>query len=125
MTPATSYGDTGGASRYFNVLPIEAEDLVPFIYTAKASKKERNAGLPEGTTCTHPTVKPVSVMRHLVRLCCRKGGVVLDPFMGSGTTGIAAVHEGMHFIGMELSEEYVEIAKARIAHAGGNPEVLP
>jgi site-specific DNA-methyltransferase (adenine-specific) len=64
-------------------------------------------------------------MRHLVRLCCRKGGTVLDPFMGSGTTGVAAVHEGMHFIGMELSEEYVETAKARITHAGGNPEVIP
>jgi site-specific DNA-methyltransferase (adenine-specific) len=119
------YGDTGGASRFFNRLPLEEEDLVPFIYTAKASKKEKNAGMPEGTTCTHPTVKPIAVMRHLVRLCCRKGGTVLDPFMGSGTTGVAAVHEGMHFIGMELSEEYVETAKARITHAGGNPEVIP
>lgn len=112
-----------GASRFFNRLPIEADDLVPFFYTAKASRKERNAGLPEGSTCTHPTVKPVSVMRHLLRLCCREGGTVLDPFMGSGTTGIAAVKEGMHFIGMELSEEYVEIARSRIAHHGGDPSV--
>jgi hypothetical protein len=116
------FGDTGGASRYFNQLLIEADDLVPFFYTAKASRKERNAGLPEGATCTHPCVKPVSVMRHLVRLVTRKGGVVLDPFMGSGTTGIAAVLEGINFIGIDLSEEYVEIAKARIAHAGGTPE---
>jgi len=114
--------DTGGASRYFNVLSIEEDDLVPFIYTAKASRKERNAGLPDGTTCTHPTVKNIAVMRHLVRLVTRKGGVVLDPFMGSGTTGIAAVLEGVNFIGIDLSEEYVEIAKARIAHAGGTPE---
>lgn len=114
-----------GASRYFNRLPIEAEDLVPFIYAAKASRKEKNAGLPEGVTCTHPTVKPRSVMQHLVKLCCSKGGTVLDPFMGSGTTGVACVLEGTHFIGIELSDEYVETAKARIAHAGGNPEVIP
>ncbi len=113
-----------GASRYFNRLPIEAEDLVPFIYAAKASRKEKNAGLPEGTTCPHPTVKPRSVMQHLVRLCCSKGGTVLDPFMGSGTTGVACVLEGMNFIGIDLSKEYVETATARITHAGGSPEVL-
>jgi site-specific DNA-methyltransferase (adenine-specific) len=112
-----------GASRYFNRLPIEEDDLVPFIYAAKASRKERNAGLPEGTTCTHPTVKPISIMRHLVRLVTRKGGVVLDPFVGSGTTGIAAVLEGVNFIGIDLSEEYIGIATARIRHAGGTPEV--
>lgn len=114
-----------GTSRYFNRLPIEAEDLVPFFYAPKASRKEKNAGLPEGTTCPHPTVKPRSVMQHLVKLCCSKGSTVLDPFMGSGTTGVACVLEGMHFIGIELSDEYVETAKARIAHAGGNPEVIP
>jgi site-specific DNA-methyltransferase (adenine-specific) len=112
------------ASRFFNRLPIEEEDLVPFVYAAKASRKERNAGLPEETPCTHPTVKPVAVMRHLVRLVTRKGGVVLDPFMGSGTTGIAATLEGANFIGIDLSDEYLTIARARIAHHGGSPEVL-
>lgn len=107
----------GGASRYFNRLPIEADDLVPFIYAAKASKSERNAGMPEGSTCTHPTVKPVSVMRHLVRLVVPPGGLVLDPFMGSGSTGIAAVREGFDFVGIEMNEEYLRIAEARIEHA--------
>lgn len=110
-------GGEAGASRYFNNLPIEDEDLVPFVYSSKASKRERNEGLPEGVTCTHPTVKPVSVMRHLVRLCCRKGGIVLDPFMGSGTTGVAAVREGVDFVGIEMSEEYLRIAEARVESA--------
>ena len=110
-------GDTGGASRYFNRLPIAEEDLVPFIYAAKASRSERNAGMPEGSTCTHPTVKPVSVMRHLTRLVVPPGGLVLDPFMGSGTTGIAAVREGFDFVGIEMNAEYLSIAEARIEHA--------
>jgi site-specific DNA-methyltransferase (adenine-specific) len=110
-------GDTGGASRYFNRLPIEAEDLVPFVYAAKASRSERNAGMPEGSTCTHPCVKPIAVMRHLVRLVTPPGGMVLDPFMGSGTTGIAALHEGFDFVGIEMNEEYLRIAEARIEHA--------
>lgn len=77
-----------------------------------------------GVWSTHPTVKPVSVMRHLVRLVTPPGGTVLDPFTGSGTTGIAAVKEGFSFIGCELSEEYVAIAEARIRHHGGDPEVI-
>ena len=110
-------GGEAGASRYFNNLPIEDEDLVPFVYAPKASRRERNEGLPEGVTCTHPTVKPVSVMRHLVRLVTRKGGIVLDPFMGSGTTGVAAVREGVDFVGIEMSEEYLRIAEARVESA--------
>jgi site-specific DNA-methyltransferase (adenine-specific) len=145
---AQSGGD--GASRFFNRLPIEADDLVPFLYTAKASRSEREAGcseLPEqvppaveaqgdfgksglnspragaGRTATgvrnhHPTVKPISVMRHLVRLVTPPGGTVLDPFTGSGSTGCAAVLEGKAFIGCEMQPEYVEIARARIAHHG-------
>lgn len=77
-----------------------------------------------GVWSTHPTVKPVSVMRHLVRLVTPPGGTVLDPFTGSGTTGIAAVKEGFSFIGCELSAEYVAIAEARIRHHGGDPEVV-
>ena len=93
------YGDTGGASRFF--------------YCAKASRSEREAGT-DGNG--HPTVKPVALMRWLVRLVTPAGGVVLDPFTGSGTTGVAAVQEGRRFIGCEREAEYVEIARRRIAH---------
>ena len=65
----------------------------------------------------HPCVKPVSVMRWLVRLVTPKNGVVLDPFAGSGTTGVACVHEGFDFIGIEREAEYAAIAEARINHA--------
>lgn len=126
------FGDTGGASRFF--------------YCAKASKRERNAGLEgmeersasglpmrsregqrgglgiDGTSTDrktknqnhHPTVKPVKLMEYLTRLITPPGGTVLDPFMGSGTTGIAAKNEGFGFIGIELNAEYYEIAKKRV-----------
>lgn len=68
----------------------------------------------------HPTVKPVSVMRWLVRLVVPKNGLVLDPFAGSGTTGVACVHEDFLFIGIEREAEYADIARARIAHATNN-----
>jgi site-specific DNA-methyltransferase (adenine-specific) len=61
----------------------------------------------------HPTVKPVKLMEYLVRLVTPKGGVVLDPFMGSGTTGIACRNLGFDFIGIEKEKEYFDIAKAR------------
>lgn len=73
----------------------------------------------QGRANVHPTVKPVEVMRWLVRLVTPAGGVVLDPFTGSGTTGIAAVAEGFGFIGFELDPLHVEIARRRIAHAQG------
>jgi hypothetical protein len=82
-----------------------------FFYCAKASKADRNSG---GVTSTHPTVKPTDLMRYLCRLVTPPGGVVLDPFMGSGSTGKAAMLEGFQFIGCELSPEYMEIARARI-----------
>jgi site-specific DNA-methyltransferase (adenine-specific) len=120
-----TYGDTGGASRFF--------------YCPKASKKDRNDGCnglpikrPDTRTDTgmgsftekgvqpqsnhHPTVKPTDLMAYLIRLVTPKGGVVLDPFMGSGSTGKAAVREGMNFIGIERETEYMEIAKTRIEH---------
>jgi site-specific DNA-methyltransferase (adenine-specific) len=85
-----------------------------FFYCAKASKADRNSG---GVTSTHPTVKPTDLMRYLCRLVTPPGGVVLDPFMGSGSTGKAAMLEGFQFIGIELSKEYFEISKARIEAA--------
>lgn len=96
-------GDSGGASRFF--------------YVAKASRSEREAGLQkpaEGRANNHPTVKPIALMRYLCRLITPDGGVVLDPFLGSGTTGIAALAEQFRFIGIELSPEYAAIADARI-----------
>lgn len=65
----------------------------------------------------HPTVKPTTLMAYLCRLVTPPGGTVLDPFMGSGSTGKAAVREGFAFIGIEREAAYVEIARRRIAHA--------
>lgn len=79
-----------------------------FFYCAKASKKDRGEGN------THPTVKPTDLMRYLCRLVTPPGGVVLDPFMGSGSTGKAAVLEGFRFIGIDMDPNYVEVARKRI-----------
>lgn len=95
----TFESNSGGASRFF--------------YVAKASTSERNGGLSEAKNI-HPTVKPVKLMEYLVRLITPPNGIVLDPFMGSGTTGIAASNEGVGFIGIELSPEYFTIAENRI-----------
>lgn len=136
------YNDFGSASRYF--------------YCAKASKRDRDEGLDEFeektkvfngksqssskeikdvekifTTRlrnTHPTVKPTALMQYLVRLVCPKGSVILDPFMGSGSTGKATAYEnkdrnaGYSFIGIEQNEQYLEIAKARIKYANRKEE---
>lgn len=82
-----------------------------FFYCAKASKKDR------GPDNRHPTVKPTELMRYLCRLVTPPGGTVLDPFMGSGSTGKAAMLEGFRFIGCELDPDYLEIARARIEAA--------
>jgi len=97
---SSHHGDSGGASRFF--------------YVAKASRSERNAGLERNI---HPTVKPVALMKYLIRLVVPKGGTVLDPFLGSGTTAVAAIEEGVEWIGCEREPEYVEIIKARVAAA--------
>jgi len=86
------------------------DDSSKYFYTAKTNQAERNAG----ANNTHPTVKPVELMKYLVRLVTPKGGVVLDPFMGSGSTGMGAREEDLRFIGIEKEREYYEIAKARI-----------
>jgi|688.fasta_scaffold172156_2 DNA modification methylase len=83
-------------------------DAARFFYCAKASKADRGEGN------SHPTVKPTELMRYLCRLVTPPGGVVLDPFMGSGSTGKAAVLEGFKFIGIEREAEYLEIARGRI-----------
>ncbi len=65
----------------------------------------------------HPTVKSVALMAWLCRLACPAGGVVLDPFAGSGSTGVAALGEGLRFVGVEREAEYAAICRARLAHA--------
>lgn len=92
--------DSGSASRFFKSI----------LYYPKASKKERNMGCINN----HPTVKSVALMEYLIKMVTPKGGIVLDPFMGSGSTGVAAKKNGYDFIGIDMTPEYVEIAKARI-----------
>jgi hypothetical protein len=96
------YGDTGSAARFF--------------YTSKASRDDRDPGN------THPTVKPTDLMRYLCRLVTPPSGIVLDPFMGSGSTGKAAMLEGLGFIGIEREAPSYAIAQHRIsrAHAAGH-----
>jgi len=84
--------------------------------TSLAASEEILQPTLKGSMNVHPTVKPTDLMAYLVRLVTPKGGVVLDPFMGSGSTGKAAVREGMNFIGIEREDEYMEIAKTRIEH---------
>jgi DNA modification methylase len=131
FAPSGGYSDTGGASRFF--------------YVAKASKRDRNEGLDEladkvkltqmrssngtgeknfegGFTDSiqknfHPTVKPTTLMEYLIKLVTPPGGIVLDPFAGSGSTGKAAILNGFDFIGIELTEEYLLIIEGRLKAA--------
>lgn len=118
------HGDNGNAARFF--------------YCAKASRSDRNAGLASGSAPAvgtgatmreredadwparngnhHPTVKPTDLMAYLCRLVTPPGGLVLDPFMGSGSTGKACMREGFRFLGIEREAEYLAIARARIDH---------
>jgi site-specific DNA-methyltransferase (adenine-specific) len=130
------YGDSGGASRFFYVAkPGRAErdlgcDGVPErTGGAVTDRAEGSAGVQNpraganrggGARNFHPTVKPVALLRHLVRLVTPPRGAVLDPFAGSGTTGIAARLEGRGFVGVEREPDYLTIAAARIA--GASPE---
>jgi hypothetical protein len=91
-----------------------SDSAARFFYCSKAGKKDRD--LDEHGNI-HPTVKPVDLMRYLCRLVTQHGGTVLDPFMGSGTTGKAAMLDGFEFIGCEMDEQYYKIAEARIRHA--------
>jgi DNA modification methylase len=123
------HNDSGGASRFF--------------YVAKASKRDRNEGLDEldpqrhsdreladgvggdnprnrtnqAKQNFHPTVKPTTLMEYLIKLVTPPGGVVLDPFTGSGSTGKAAILQGFDFIGIEMTEEYLPIIEGRLKHA--------
>ena len=98
------YSDSGGAARFF--------------YCAKPSVAERSTGL-KGKRNIHITVKPLEIMRWLVRLITPRDGIVLDPFLGSGTTAIAAENEGCNWLACDNNEEYCQIAEARIKALGG------
>ena len=87
------------------------QEWARYFYCPKVSKNERKRGLHKNI---HPTVKPVELMKYLCRLVTPKGGTVLDPFMGSGSTGMATKNEGFEFIGIEKEKEYYEIAEQRI-----------
>ena len=149
--PNSTYGDKGGASRFF--------------YVAKASKSERNKGLEEfeekplafsnqakaelkrgnlefnGNGVTgegivghgnkvnmlknfHPTVKPIKLMQYLVKMITPPNGIVLDPFCGSGTTGVACKIDGFQFVGLEQDPEYAKIAEARINNYKPDIEIV-
>jgi hypothetical protein len=102
--PGAFHADTGSAARFF--------------YCPKASKAERGEGN------AHPTVKPVGLMRYLCRLVTPPGGIVLDPFCGSGTTGVAAALEGFDFAGIERELEYLELARRRVdQHTQSSPDL--
>jgi site-specific DNA-methyltransferase (adenine-specific) len=124
-----TYSDKGGASRFF--------------YCPKTSKSDRNEGLivekeknkrpigvafnneddlfQQGNGNNHPTVKPTDLMRYLINLITPPNGTTLDPFMGSGSTGKAAIRCGVNFIGIEKEQEYMDIASARIQHEQNKP----
>lgn len=104
------------------VLVLLPEEATRFFYTAKANDGDRPHG--EGEVI-HPTVKPLDLMRYVVRLTCVRGGRVLDPFTGSGSTGCATVLEGMEFVGVELSKEYADITIGKIKLALEQAPVIP
>jgi len=135
-----THGDKGGASRFFQVFQDTR-----FKYCPKASPHERNAGLEEfsygsgvdimataewqkergrhpemykGNKNYHPTCKPIELCRYLCRLITPPNGIVLDPFAGSGSIPIACVLEGFDYIGIELEQDYVDIANARLEYWG-------
>jgi hypothetical protein len=132
-------GEAGSASRFFPQFQrSELDELAPFIYAAKPARAERDRGLenfrlrdlknPGGETergvrNPHPTGKSIELLRYFLRLAIPRGGVVGDFFTGSGSTGVAAVIEGLRFIGCEREdteeEPFVSIARARLAHACG------
>lgn len=100
-------GDTGTAARFFPALGFSDEER-RFHYCAKASRRERGEGN------THSTVKPLALMQWLARLITPPGGTVLDPFAGSGTTGLACMREGFNAVLIEREAEYVEIIRKRL-----------
>lgn len=97
--PAYPHDDEGTAARYFP----------QFQYCSKASKSERN----EACINNHPCCKPIKLLEWLVKLACPEGGMILDPFMGSGSTGVATLKNNREFIGIELEPQWLDVARQR------------
>lgn len=134
-------GDSGSYSRYYDLDAWWAKTF-PFLIVPKAAKSEKNGGLeafpnvqggmrsetnggdPKFTKNNHPTVKPLKLMSYLITLGSRPGDVILDPFLGSGTTALAAKTLGRNYIGIEKEKEYCEIAEARLAATSRQPSFL-
>ena len=132
------YGDEGGASRFFyvakaskrdrnegleDVAPVSAGEMVNRVEGSAGMNSPRaGAGRTAGSQNFHPTVKPTALMRYLVKLVTPPGGVVLDPFTGSGSTGKAAILEGFGFVGAELTADYLPIIEGRLRWALENRE---
>ncbi|MBV5311530.1 site-specific DNA-methyltransferase, partial [Chromatium okenii] len=110
-----AFGDYAGQPGVFSGHTDNGGTAARFFYCAKASQQDRDSGTEDRNN--HPTVKPLSLMRYLCRLITPPGGIILDPFMGSGSTGKAAMLEGFKFIGIELQPEYFDIACKRIEDA--------
>ena len=133
------YDDVGGASRFFYCPKTSKKDRNEGLDEFEKKVSRRDDGQPYGMNTNqfrpdgserkpvqaksnhHPTVKPTDLMLYLIRLVTPKGGVTLDPFMGSGSTGKAAVRGGFDFIGIEREKEYMEIAESRINYEISNP----
>ena len=120
------FGDKGGASRFFSQFGWDHDDMVPVMYSAKAPSKERPFYMNEaGDRVAHPTVKPLSIMRWVTKLVTPPGGVVLDPFAGSGSTIEAALLEGFNAVGVEMTDEYLPLIEQRINRAYTSIESTP
>ncbi|CAI0732791.1 DNA adenine methyltransferase YhdJ [Serratia plymuthica] len=132
--PGAFHNDKGSAARFFYCPKVSKSErdegmdrFLPFTASEMTGGREEGsvgindpragAGRTGGARNNHPTVKPVDLMRYLCRLVTPAGGVVLDPFMGSGSTGKAALLEGYGFIGIELDPDHLTTAAARIAHS--------
>lgn len=124
-TAPTSHGFSGPVkfsgmiNRIDSAEPRQETDksAARFFYCAKTSPTDRNEGLPDGLLNSHPTVKPTDLMRYLVRLVTPKGGLTIDPMMGSGSTGKAALFEHLRFVGIDMDEVNIPVADYRIRFA--------
>lgn len=139
----SNYGDTGGASRFFycakasksernaglNGMEKKTAGSLNFRNPSASGRSEdapsvaAMGGLTKAQENHHPTVKPVKLMEYLIKLITPQNGIVLDPFMGSGSTGIASKNLGFRFIGIEMEKEYCEIAQKRIAFASSEQQL--
>lgn len=130
---ADGFSDSGSVSRFFYVAKANKRDrnegldglpekrkkvsVIQTIGVANAGDEQDGKQLSSPSANFHPTVKPTALMQYLIRLVTPEGGTVLDPFTGSGSTGKAALLEGKHFIGIELTAEYLPIIEGRLTHA--------